>query len=80
LKKIFPRQYHTKIKKSREAKLSKKMAVDDKNISYRIYPVAFAILLMALAIAFKLTNIQWVEGSYYRQLAKERMLETLLFC
>jgi cell division protein FtsI (penicillin-binding protein 3) len=44
------------------------MAVDDKNISYRI--LLLLILLMALAIAFKLTNIQWVEGSYYRQLAK----------
>jgi cell division protein FtsI (penicillin-binding protein 3) len=32
---------------------------------------------MCIAIAFKLTNIQWVEGSYYRQLAKER---TVKFC
>jgi cell division protein FtsI (penicillin-binding protein 3) len=54
------------------------MAVDDKNISYRIYLVAFAILLMALAIAFKLTNIQWVEGSYYRQLAKERTVRNFV--
>jgi hypothetical protein len=49
----------------------------------KIYPiestsVAFAILLMAIAIAVKLTNIQWVEGSYYRQLAK-RTVRILLF-
>jgi cell division protein FtsI (penicillin-binding protein 3) len=28
--------------------------------------------LVAIAIAVKLTNIQWVEGDYYRKLAKER--------
>ena len=54
------------------------MAVDDKNISYRIYLVAFAILVMAFAIAFKLTNIQWVEGAYYRQLAKERTVRNFV--
>jgi cell division protein FtsI (penicillin-binding protein 3) len=26
--------------------------------------------LVAIAIAVKLTNIQWVEGDYYRKLAK----------
>lgn len=54
------------------------MAVDDKQISYRIYLVAFAIFAMALAIAFKLTNIQWVEGAYYRQLAKERTVRNFV--
>lgn len=50
------------------------MAVEDKdkNTSYRIYLVAFAMFVMAVAIAIKLTNIQWVEGDYYRKLAKER--------
>ena len=48
------------------------MAVDDKNISYRIYFVAFAMFVMAIAIVVKLTNIQWVEGAHYRKLAKER--------
>jgi cell division protein FtsI (penicillin-binding protein 3) len=28
-------------------------------------------LLMAIAIAVKLTNIQWVEGDYYRKLARK---------
>lgn len=44
----------------------------DKNISYRIYLVAFIIFLMAIAVTVKLTNIQWVEGDFYRKLAKER--------
>ena len=33
------------------------MAVEDKHISYRIYLVAFAIFLMAIAIVVKLTNL-----------------------
>jgi cell division protein FtsI (penicillin-binding protein 3) len=54
------------------------MAVEDKNISYRIYLVAFVIFLMAMAIAVKLTNIQWVEGDYYRKLAKDRTVKTFV--
>lgn len=54
------------------------MAVEDKNISYRIYLVAFAIFLMAIAIAVKLTNIQWVEGDYYRKLAKDRTVKNFV--
>jgi len=54
------------------------MAVEDKQISYRIYLVAFAILLVAIAIAVKLTNIQWVEGDYYRKLAKERTVKNFI--
>ncbi|SDZ93672.1 cell division protein FtsI (penicillin-binding protein 3) [Flavobacterium gillisiae] len=54
------------------------MAVEDKHISYRIYLVAFAIFLVAIAIAIKLTNIQWVEGDYYRKLAKERTVKNFV--
>jgi cell division protein FtsI (penicillin-binding protein 3) len=54
------------------------MAVEDKNISYRIYLIAFVILLMAIAIMVKLTNIQWVEGNYYRKLAKERSVKNFV--
>ncbi len=54
------------------------MAVEDKNISYRIYLMAFVILLMAIAIMVKLTNIQWVEGNYYRKLAKERSVKNFV--
>ncbi|MDQ5928668.1 MAG: hypothetical protein QG594_443, partial [Bacteroidota bacterium] len=51
------------------------MAVVEKNISYRMYLVAFVIFFMAIMIAIKLTNIQWVEGAYYRELAKERTVK-----
>ena len=54
------------------------MAVEDKNISYRIYLVAFFLFIMAMAIAVKLTNIQWVEGDYYRKLAKERTVKNFV--
>lgn len=54
------------------------MAVEDKNISYRIYLVAFVIFLIAIAVAVKLTNIQWVEGDYYRKLAKDRTVKTFV--
>ena len=54
------------------------MAVEDKNISYRIYLVAFAIFLMAIAVTVKLTNIQWVEGDYYRKLAKDRTVKNFV--
>lgn len=54
------------------------MAVEDKNISYRIYLVAFVVFLMAIAIVIKLTNIQWVEGDYYRKLAKERTVKNFV--
>ena len=54
------------------------MAVEDKNISYRIYLVAFFLFIMAVAIAVKLTNIQWVEGDYYRELAKERTVKNFV--
>lgn len=54
------------------------MALEDKYISYRIYLVALAIFVIAIAIAVKLTNIQWVEGNYYINLAKERTVKTFL--
>ncbi len=54
------------------------MAVEDKHISYRIYLVAFALFIMACAIVVKLTNIQWVEGDYYRKLAKEKTVKNFV--
>lgn len=54
------------------------MAVENKNISYRIYLVAFAIFVVAIFVAIKLTNIQWVEGEYYRKLAKERTVRNFV--
>ncbi|WP_125723595.1 penicillin-binding protein [Flavobacterium ustbae] len=54
------------------------MAVDDKHISYRIYLVAVFIFVMAIAIVVKLTNIQWVQGDYYRKLAKQRTVRNFV--
>ncbi len=54
------------------------MAIEDKYTSYRIYIVAIVIFTIAIAIAIKLTNIQWVEGNYYRKLAKERSIKTFV--
>jgi cell division protein FtsI (penicillin-binding protein 3) len=54
------------------------MAVEDKHIAYRIYIVAFFMLIIAIAITVKLTNIQWVEGEYYRNLAKERTVKNFV--
>jgi len=54
------------------------MAVEEKNISYRIYLFAFMIFIIAVAITVKLCNIQWVEGDYYRKLAKERTVKNFV--
>ncbi len=51
------------------------MAVENRNILNRIYLIALVILIMASAVGIKLTNIQWVEGDYYRKLAKERTVK-----
>ena len=54
------------------------MAVENKYISYRMYLVAFAMFLVAIAITVKLTRIQWVEGDYYRKLAKEKTVRNFV--
>ncbi|MEO5777617.1 MAG: penicillin-binding protein [Flavobacterium sp.] len=54
------------------------MAIEDKHISYRIYLVAFSIFLMAIAVIFNLTKIQWSQGDYYRKLAKERTVRNFV--
>jgi cell division protein FtsI (penicillin-binding protein 3) len=54
------------------------MAIEDKHISYRIYLVAFGIFLMAIAIAFKLSKIQWVEGPKLRELAKKETVKSFI--
>ena len=52
------------------------MGVEDKKISYRMYFVAFLFLVMAILILIKLNNIQWVDGAFYRNLAKERTVKS----
>lgn len=54
------------------------MAVVNRNILNRIYGVALLILVISSAVAVKLSNIQWVEGAYYRQLAKERTIKNFV--
>ncbi|MEO8517433.1 MAG: penicillin-binding protein [Flavobacterium sp.] len=54
------------------------MAVENRNILKRVYLVALVVLIMATAIGVKLTNIQWVEGDYYRKLAKERSVKNFV--
>ena len=54
------------------------MAVDTPNSSARIYGIAFILVLLAVAISIKLTNIQWGEGDYYRKLAKTQTVENFL--
>ena len=54
------------------------MAIEDKHISYRIYLVAFCIFIMAMAITFKLSKIQWVEGPRLRELAKKETVKSFV--
>ncbi|OIP52374.1 MAG: penicillin-binding protein [Flavobacteriaceae bacterium CG2_30_34_30] len=46
------------------------MAIQEKNILNRLYIVAGCLFLFAIAVLFKLTDIQFVEGDKYRELAK----------
>lgn len=54
------------------------MGVEGKNILNRIYIVALVILLLAIAITVKLTNIQWLQGDHFRKLAKDRTVKSFV--
>lgn len=54
------------------------MAENNRNILNRIYLVALFLLVMVVAIGIKLTNIQWVEGAYYKKLAQERTVKNFV--
>lgn len=54
------------------------MEIEDKGIVYRIYIVAFLIIVLAIGIVVKLTDIQWVKGDHYRELAKERTVKNFV--
>jgi cell division protein FtsI (penicillin-binding protein 3) len=54
------------------------MAVENRNILKRIYIVALMIFILVLSVCVKLANIQWVEGDYYRKLAKERSVKNFV--
>jgi len=49
--------------------------LQDKKLSYRIFLVAFGVLLLAIGVVFKLTQIQWTDGGYYRELAEESTIK-----
>ncbi|NRD19373.1 transpeptidase family protein [Winogradskyella eckloniae] len=51
------------------------MAITEKNILHRLYFVAGCLLVFAIAVVFKLVNIQFVQGDEYRALAEKRTLE-----
>ena len=54
------------------------MAVENRNILNRIYFISLIILIIVTGIGIKLTNIQWVEGKYYRKLAKDRSVKNFV--
>jgi len=54
------------------------MAVTNNKNPYRMYLVVFIIFMMAVFVMIKLNNIQWVEGDYYRKLAKERTVKNFI--
>ena len=47
------------------------MAIEPKNIMNRLYFVAGGMFIFALAIVFKLVDIQFIQGDKYRDLARE---------
>ncbi|OYU83966.1 MAG: penicillin-binding protein [Flavobacterium sp. BFFFF2] len=51
------------------------MEVEDKKITQRTYLIALFMLVIGCAVVFKLTNIQWAHGKYYRELAKKKTVE-----
>jgi cell division protein FtsI (penicillin-binding protein 3) len=54
------------------------MAVEEKKKSYRVF-VGICCYFYGNTTVKKLSNIIWVEGDYYRKLAKTERLKHLLF-
>ncbi|APU67460.1 penicillin-binding protein [Christiangramia flava] len=50
------------------------MATTDKSILNRMYFVAGCLFIFAIAVGFKLLNIQFVHGEHYKELAEERTI------
>ena len=53
------------------------MAIKEKNILNRLYFVAGCMFVFALLVAFKLVNIQFVQGDQYRDLAEKRTIQNV---
>ena len=54
------------------------MSENHKTLNYRMYLVAFVLFLFSILIVFKLTNIQWGHGEYYRKLAKKHDVKRVI--
>lgn len=50
--------------------------MQEKGLTYRILGVAFLMLLLAIGIIFKLSNIVFADGEYYRNLGKQTTVRT----
>jgi cell division protein FtsI (penicillin-binding protein 3) len=50
----------------------------DKDTAIRMYLMAGIVFLMTLGIIYKLTDIQWVQGDYYKKLAKKRTIKNFV--
>ena len=51
------------------------MPIEEKNILNRLYFIAGGMFLFTLLIAFKIINIQFVDGDKYRALAKKNTIK-----
>jgi len=48
----------------------------NKNTSYKLYGVVVFLTFVTFGVLIKLTNIQLIEGPYYRELAKKKTIKT----
>lgn len=54
------------------------MAISEKNILNRLYFIAGCIFIFCMAVVFKLTTIQFVQGDKYRALAEQRVVKNVV--
>jgi len=54
------------------------LAISEKNILNRVYFIAGCMFIFCLAVVFKLTSIQFVQGDKYRALAEQRVVKNVV--
>jgi len=54
------------------------LAISEKNILNRLYFIAGCIFIFCMAVVFKLTTIQFVQGDKYRALAEQRVVKNVV--
>jgi cell division protein FtsI (penicillin-binding protein 3) len=54
------------------------MTKKENTYSLRIYLVSFFIYLFSIIVLIKLNNIEFVEGNYYRNLAKKNTVKSFV--